>query len=208
MSYLQKIKEVGIGEAIIIAIKKYLDIDILKLHYLRLNTDINKIDTVLLDFTLSFKDLCYEDFQKGNAENFTEDKLKLIKERLDGSEYHSWGILENDILAYSTWVSVGNLGLPYGKKKIPLLFNEGLLEDSYCDPIARGKGYHGLMNYIRIKKLYQMGRNRVIAIVLETNAPAMKVQKKCGFEDLGVFYCGKIFGTPFCTLNKKKYDNK
>ena len=53
-----------------------------------------------------------------------------------------------------------------------------------------------------------MGRNRVIAIVLDGNIPAMKVQIKSGFEELGVFYTIKIFGIKFCTLNKRKYDNK
>ena len=64
------------------------------------------------------------------------------------------------------------------------------------------------MNMYRIKKLYEMGRNRVIAIVLDGNIPAMKVQIKSGFVDLGVFYIIKIFGMKFCTLNKRKYDNK
>ena len=54
----------------------------------------------------------------------------------------------------------------------------------------------------------ELGKDRVLAIVLDGNVPAMKVQLKSGFEELGVFYLGKIFGIKFCSLKKKQYDAK
>lgn len=208
MGYYQKIKEVGLWRALKIAFTKYLDIDILKLHYLRLNVNYQQIQDILKDFDLEVKDLFYEDFLKGDKSNFNNSKLALVESRLHDKNYKSWGIIENDILIYSTWVSMDNMGLPYYHRRIPMLPNEGLLEDSYCNFHARGRGLHGKMNYYRIGKLYESNRNRIIAIVHDKNVPALKVQKKCGFEDLGMFYCGKVFGIPFCTLNKKKYDRK
>ena len=208
MGLYYKIKNVGVWNAIKIAFFKYLDINILKLHYLVLKTDIKEVDKALDGFDLKVKELRYEDFLKGNPENFDAFKLEIIKERLKSTDYKSWGIIENDVLIYSTWISTGHIGLPYGKINAPLLPNEGLLEDSYCDPIARGRGLHGKMNLYRIKQLYEMDRARVVVIVYDKNEPALKVQRKCGFEDYGTFISGKILGIPFNTFNKKKYDNR
>ena len=132
----------------------------------------------------------------------------MVKKRLQDKNYKCYGIIENDRLIYSTWISLERLGLSVNTKSIYLLSNEGLLEDSYCDPIARGRGIHGKMNLYRIKKLYELGKTRVLAIVLDGNLPAMKVQLKCGFEELGTFYNGYFLGFKVNTLKKEKFDGQ
>ena len=202
------IKKYGIFRSLIIIASKYFGISIMKLHYLRLYTNIDIVNEKLKGCDLKIRALNYEDFQNGNKTVFNETKMKIYKDRFLDSSYFVYGIFEDNKLVYSTWLSTKQLGLPLVHSSYYLESNEGLLEDSFCDPIARGKGYHSIMNMYRIKKLYEMGRNRVIAIVLDGNIPAMKVQIKSGFVDLGVFYIIKIFGMKFCTLNKRKYDNK
>lgn len=179
-----------------------------KLHYLRLKTNIDKLEKKLDGFDLDVSDLKLSHIVKGDQNVFKGEKLELYKKRFSDKNYFGYGILENDKLIYSTWISIGNLGLPGVTKPIPLLPNEGLLEDSYCAPSARGRGIHGKMNYYRLKKLYEKGKDQVLAIVMDGNTPAMKVQMKSGFEELGTFYIGKILWVPFCTLNKKKFDKR
>ncbi|TLU85992.1 MAG: hypothetical protein FDX30_03050 [Chlorobium sp.] len=141
----------------------------------------------------------------GDKTVFNRNKLEIIKKRFKDNTYIAYGIIENDVLIYSTWISLVKLGLPI-KSKYILASSEGLLEDSYCHPKARGRGLHGIMNYYRLAKLYELGKKECLAIVLDGNIPAYNVQIKSGFNDLGCFYAGKILGIPFVTLNKKKYD--
>lgn len=178
------------------------------MHYLRLNTDILTVEEQLKGFDLTVLPLTMDMILKGDKTVFKEEKLELYKKRLDDSSYYGYGIMEAGKLIYSTWFSIDNLGLPIITTRIPLLPNEGLLEDSYCAPEARGRGIHGKMNYYRLKKLSELGKNRVLAIVQDGNTPAMKVQMKSGFEELGTFYIGKILGIKFCTLKKEHYDAK
>ena len=164
-------------------LRRILHISIGKLHYLRLNTDIDVVNKKLEGFNLPVKELTYEDFLKGDKTVFKGKKLELYRARLQDKNYRCYGIIENGKLIYSTWFSLERLGLPVVTKPIYLLPNEGLLEDSYCDPLARGRGLHSMMNYYRIKKLYELGKTRVLGMVLEGNTPAFKVQFKSGMED-------------------------
>lgn len=191
-----------------IILSKFLATECYKMHYLRLNTDIEAVHKKLEGFDLNVQPLTLEMVLHGDQSVFCGEKLELYKKRLKDPAYHGYGIMEDGRLIYSTWFSTENLGLPIITKKIPLMINEGLLEDSYCAPSARGRGLHGRMNFFRIKKLHELGRDRVIAIVLDGNIPAMKVQMKSGFEELGIFYLGRIFGIKFCTLKKVKYDER
>lgn len=188
--------------------RRILKISIGKMHYLRLNTDISFINKQLDNFNLPVKELEYEDFLKGNKTTFNEKKLEIIRTRLKDKNYKCYGIIENNVLIYSTWISLERLGLSVNTNEILLLPYEGLLEDSYCDPIARGRGLHGMMNLYRIKKLYDMGKTTVLAMVLDGNTPALKVQFKCGFEELGTFYNGYFLGFKINTLKKEKFDGK
>ena len=134
--------------------------------------------------------------------------LELYKQRCQDPTYKAYGIIENDRLIYSTWVSLHRMGMSIETKPVYLASNEGYLEDSYCDPMARGRGLHSKMNNYRIKKIFEAGKDRVIAIVQEGNAPAFKVQFKSGFEEIGTFYHGYILGIKFNTLKKEKFDGK
>lgn len=189
-------------------LRRVLHISIGKMHYLRLNTDIDVVNKKLEGFNLPVNELTYEDFLKGDKTVFYGKKLELIKNRLHDANYKCYGIIENGKLVYSTWISLERLGLSVNTHPIYLLPYEGLLEDSYCDPVARGRGLHGLMNYYRLKKLYELGKTTVLAMVLDGNTPAMKVQLKSGFEELGTFYNGYLFGIKINTLKKGKYDGK
>lgn len=207
-SIIEILKKHSIKEILGYFVTQILKTDFKKFGYFRLNTNIEQVDEKLKGFELDVQPLTLEMVLKGDPNVFKGKKLELYKKRFKDPAYYGYGIMENDSLIYSTWFSTENLGLPGVTKRIPLLPNEGLLEDSYCAPSARGRGLHGKMNNYRLKKLYEKGRNRIIAIVMYGNTPALKVQLKCGFEELGTFYMGKVFGIQFCTLNKKQYDNK
>ena len=208
MNIIIKIKKYSFKDLLLIFLNKYLSTQVGKIHYLRLNTDIEKAKSMLLNFNLQVKELCYNDFLLGDKDVFMGKKLELIRNRLLDNNYKAYGIFENGKLIYSTWFSIRNLGLPIQAKPIPMLSSEGLLEDSHCDPIARGRGLHSQMNDFRILKLSELGKTRLLALVLDGNTPAFKVQLKSGFEDLGTFYCGRILGFNFHTLKKSKYDNR
>lgn len=208
MKIIEKLKKYGIKTAFRYVGRKVFKTEVFKVHYLRLTIDIDNINKKLEGFDLQPKELVYEDFLKGDTTVFNGAKLELYKKRFEDSTYRAYGIFENDKLIYSTWVSLHRLGMNVETSPIYLLENEGYLEDSYCDPIARGRGLHGKMNNYRIKKIYETGRNRVIAIVQDGNIPALKVQAKSGFEVLGAFYHGIIFGRKFNTLKKSKFDDK
>lgn len=201
-------KNYSIKEFFRLLISVFLGTQRQKFHYLRLNTGMDELNSKLKGFDLDVFPLKYSDMSKADSNVFKGDKLELYKKRFQDENYYGYGIEENGKIIYSTWISTGNLGLPGVKKLIPLLPNEGLLEDSYCAPEARGRGLHGKMNFYRLKKLNELGKNRVLAIVMDGNTPAMKVQLKSGFEELGVFYIGKILWIPYCTLNKNKFDNQ
>lgn len=197
-----------LGETVKYILSHYLATEWSKMHYLRLNINPEIIEEKLKGFDLTVLPLTLDMVLAGDTNVFKGEKLELYKKRLQDPYYHGYGIMEDGKLIYSTWFSTDNLGLPLITKRIPLLPNEGLLEDSYCAPEARGRGMHGKMNFYRLSKLHELGKDRVLAIVLDGNVPAMKVQLKSGFEELGVFFLGKIFGIKFCTLKKKQYDAK
>ena len=203
-----KNKNYSFKDLILIFLSKHLGTQFGKMHYMRLNIDIERTQSVMPDFNLQVKKLCYEDFLIGDKTVFKGKKLELIKNRLLDDNYKAYGIIENGKLIYSTWFSTKNLGLAVKTKPIPLLPNEGLLEDSYTHPIARKRGLHSQMNNFRIMKLSKLGKSRILAMVLDRNMPALKVQFKSGFEFLGTFYCGKILAINFHTINKKKFDNR
>ena len=208
MNTIEKIKKNGLSGAFRYIGSKFLGTSVYRAHYLRLNIDIDKVNEKLKDFNLDVKELKFEDFEKGDPNVFQGRKMEIYKQRFADKTYRAYGIIENDRLVYSTWVSLHRMGMSVETHAVYLAENEGYLEDSYCDPIARGRGFHGHMNNYRIKKIYETGRNRVIAIVQEGNTPAFKVQFKSGLEEIGTFYHGKIFGIKMNTLKKEKFDKK
>lgn len=183
-----------------------LGISVGKIHYLRLNIDIETVNKHLEGFDYNVKELSLDDFLHGNKDVFKGKKLELYKQRLNDPNYKAYGIIEDGYLIYSTWISLDRLGLPVETGYIKMNLDEGLLEDSFCDYKARGRGIHGMMNWWRIHKLYELGKRKVLAMVLDGNTPAMKVQMKCGFKEVGTFYNGYFLGRKVNTLNKEKFD--
>ena len=208
MNVIEKIKKYGFAEVFRYVGRTFLGINIHKAHYLRLNIDFNELNKKLEGFNLDVKELSLENFYLGDKNVFKGSKMEIYKKRFKDNTYKAYGIIENGRLVYSTWISFHHMGMTFETKSIYLTENEGYLEDSYCDPIARGRGLHSRMNNYRIKKIYESGRNRVIVIVQHGNSPALKVQLKSGFEELGTFWHGTIFGIKFNTLKKEKYDGK
>lgn len=208
MTVIEKIKKYGIKGVWTFFCHRIINTYLIKAHYLRLNIDIEKTNKLLEGFDLDVKELDYEDFLKGDSTVFRGAKMELYNNRCADPTYKAYGIIENDRLIYSTWVSLHKMGMVVERKQEYLAPNEGYLEDSYCDPVARGRGLHSRMNNYRIKKIYEAGKNRVIAIVQDGNIPAMKVQLKSGFEEIGYFYHGHIFGIKVNTLKKERFDGK
>jgi hypothetical protein len=97
------------------------------------------------------------------------------------------------------------LGLPVDAD-YKLNDNEGLLEDAYCHPTYRGKGLHSKMNVYRLIKIYEHGKTKAIAIVLDGNDFAYKSQIRVGFTETKVFYIFKIFGKSIITLKRNRYE--
>ncbi len=191
-----------IGKAIL---RELFGTEIYKFHYLEFDTS----DCPKLDSRLPFpvKNLKLSDFKTGNPVNFTDEKLCIIAQRLKSNNYKAFGIIENNKLLYSTWVALDCITLPNGKV-IPLHDYEAILEDSYCEPCARGRHFHSIMNLYRLDFLASLGKEKVLAIVLDGNEPAMKVQLNSGFSELGTFYSGKILWCPFATLFRHKYESR
>ncbi|WP_455637903.1 hypothetical protein [Parabacteroides sp.] len=206
MTVFQKLIKYGLIGIFKYIGQKFFATDIICVHYLCLNIDIAQIKKALNDFDLDVKELTYDDFFKGDPLVFREDKMKLYKQRFCDNTYKAYGIIENNRLVYSTWISYHRLGMTFETHPVYLAQNEGYLEDSYCDPIARGRGLHGRMNLYRIMKIYESGRSRVVAVVQHGNVPAFKVQYKSGLKEVGIFHYGQILNIKFNTLNKDKFD--
>ncbi len=186
---------------------RILNIYVYKLHYFVLKINYDDLIVKSNDINIEIRELTLEDFNYGDPAFFKAKKKEEYKKRFQDNNYKAYGVFDNSKLIYSTWISFKNLGLPI-PCKIKLNENEALLEDSYCHPDYRGLGIHSKMNLFRLKQIYEQGKTYAIVIILEGNEAALKVQKKYGFQELGYFYAGKIFGLPFTTLNKKKYDDR
>ena len=208
MEVTEKLKKYGLRGAWVYFCSRVFKTYLIKAHYLRLNIDPEKLEEVMGGFDLDVKELTYEDFLLGDPNVFKGAKMELYKQRFLDPTYKAYGIIENGRLVYSTWISYHRMGMSIETKPVYLAPNEGYLEDSYCDPIARGRGLHGKMNNYRIQKILESGRNRVIAIVQQGNTPAFKVQFKSGLEEIGTFYHGRFFGFKVNTLKKEKFDGK
>ena len=205
MELISKIKKYGLRGVSRILLKKILLIEIIKFHYLKTIINPKVLAKELQDFDLDVKELEYSDFLLGDKSVFYGKKLEVIERRFNDTTYKGYGIIENGILVYSTWISLEKLGLPF-KSDYKLTNTEGYFEDSHCHINARGRKFHSKMNYYCLAKLFELGKTEGICIVIDGNFPAIKTQMKSGARDLGCFYAGKIFTIPFVTLNKKKYD--
>ena len=126
------------------------------------------------------KSLALTDFDY--CEFLSSEKKLLFKKRLESLDYRAFGIFKDMKLVYYSWVSFKSIGLPFNfKNRMILDENEALLEDSFCDPNYRGRGYHSMVNIVRLKTVLETGKKNAVVTVLAGNKPAIKVQKKSGF---------------------------
>lgn len=208
MTVIEKMKKYGIRGAWSFFCHRVIKTYLIKAHYLRLNINPQKLEELMKDFDLDVKELTYDDFIRGDQNVFKGKKLELYKQRCADPTYKAYGIIEKGKLVYSTWISYHRMGMSIERKPQYLASNEGYLEDSYCDPVARGRGLHGKMNNYRIQKIMEAGKERVIAIVQDGNVPAFKVQFRSGLEEIGTFYHGLIFGFKVNTYKKEEFEGK
>ena len=201
-----KIKKYGVSGIFDFFIYNIIKTYWYNIHYLKTTINYEKISDKLENCDFKSQELKYEDFLKGDPKEFTGRKLRLIKERFKNNSFRCYGFIDNDILAYSTWISLKGIELPLIKVSTKLLSNEAFLEDSYCHPLYRGKGLHGNFNMYRMGKIYELGRKNCLVFVFKGNTAALKVQQKCGFINLGCFRVGRILGFTFSTLNKSRFD--
>ena len=99
--------------------------------------------------------LTFDDFLKGDASYFTKIKLADIKKRLIDKTYIPYGIVINNKLAYSAWISLDKLPLPYNFE-LKLNEDEGALLDDYCMPEFRRRGTSQLCFEFQIKSALQI----------------------------------------------------
>lgn len=150
------------------------------------------------------KELDYEDFLKGDKTEFTEKKLKRVKQRLADEGYHAYGIIENNKLLYSCWISLNWLESSNKCIESSLNDNECLLVDAYCAPEGRGHGFHNAMNSYRLMKAYEYGKQRGVVIILSENKPAYKSQIKTGNKVLFKYHVIDLWGKTFTNYFKNK----
>lgn len=150
------------------------------------------------------KTLEYEDFLKGDKNVFNEHKLSVIRQRFEDEGFKSFGIVENDKLVYSCWISLIKMETSNAFMDGSLDGNEGLLLDAYCSPVARGRGLHGAMNAYRLWQISQHNKNQAVVIVLKENKPAYKSQIKVGFEVAFTYYIATVWGKTFTNYFNKK----
>lgn len=202
MRILENIKQYGIRMSVLRLFKKIIrTFGITYESYIYLINNLNRefiLDKIQLYDYSDVVELSYSDFLAGDKRIFSDVKLELIKSRLSSGDFSCYGIKNNGLLIYSTWIStkeiVFNSNFNY---TIPLNQNQALLEDSYCHPEFRGSGLHSKMNLFRIAKILEMGRVQVIAIVVKENVPALKTQLKSGFKVHSTIRLVRIFNKEF-----------
>lgn len=115
--------------------------------------------------------------------DFDASKIELLSKRLSSDEYSGYALWQDEKIVYITWISWSKMNYPsLFNLQHPLKANEALLEDSYCHPNYRGRGFHSMMNLFRINEIKKMGKTVVLVLVLKENKPALKVQFKSGFH--------------------------
>ena len=150
------------------------------------------------------KILKYEDFEKGDKRVFNERKLALIRQRLKDESFKAFGIIENNSLIYSCWISLKKMETSDACVVGELDNNEGLLIDAYCSPVARGRGLHGAMNAYRLWQIAQNDKTHAVAIVIKENTPAYKSQVKVGFKTVFTYFVVTTWGKSYTNYFKKK----
>jgi hypothetical protein len=183
-------------------------IGIIKESFVLLEYSINErsIDEKISSY--SYSDVSYLTLVDINKfKDITPEKKELFKERFLDNSHSCYGILDNNKVVYFTWISWKYMNYPSIFNKSELLnHNEALLEDSFCNPDYRGKGYHSKMNLYRLSKIKDSKKEKVLALVLKENGPALKVQRKSGFrivKKISFFKIGK-----WSKIKEKEYHDR
>lgn len=146
------------------------------------------------EFLIKYKpiELKYSDFVKGDPYIFNDKKLQIIKKRFESKKFKAFGILIENNLIYSCWLSYSNLELSFNVR-LPLT-TDALFLDDYCTPKYRGLGIHTCMNIFRLNYLRRKGEKTASVLVRNFNKPALKSQLTVGFKILEKIFIFKIFG--------------
>ncbi|REG89968.1 hypothetical protein [Winogradskyella sediminis] len=141
-----------------------------------------------LDITHKFNKYNYSDVRELTEKDISKikfvssEKLEIYKNRFHSGDYSCYAIIKNKEIQYLTWISWKDMNYPtIFERKEDLNPDEALLEDSFCSPQHRGRGYHSMMNIFRLKKILDQQKSEVLVLVLKENKPALKVQLKSGF---------------------------
>lgn len=161
-------------------------------YLLQYTIDEQLVESKIQQYDYSFvKPLKIEDLPL--LTDFEASKIEVLKKRLSSDEYSGYVIWQDEKIAYITWVSWSKMNYPsLFNLQHPLKTNEALLEDSYCHPDYRGRGYHSMMNLFRINEIKVNSKTKVLALVLKENKPALKVQLKSGFVFTTKIYLIKL----------------
>lgn len=206
MQILIKIKQYGFANSLKRVFKKLVKtfgIQVESYYFMKTKLDINSITSKMEMYDYSnVKELVYEDFLKGDSNVFTKSKLERIKLRFESGKYQAYGIIQDEILAYSCWINGNKLVFPtVFNKTEDLCLDEGLLEDDYCHPVYRGRGYHNKMNVFRLGKMTELGFTSAITFISVDNIPAYKTQVKSGLTIENKYTFLKLFSRSFLIQN-------
>jgi|SRR5690554_1733520 len=142
-----------------------------------------------VEINRKFKKFDYSDIKEITEKDITKieflgaEKLNIYRKRFLDGNYSCYAIVIDNEVQYLTWISWKYMNYPtFFEKRELLTSSQALLEDSFCHPNYRGKGYHSKMNIFRLKKILDKGKLEVLALVLKENKPALKVQLKSGFK--------------------------
>jgi len=194
MKFIAKIKQYGFLNSIKRMLKKLaknIGIHVESYYFMKTYLDQSFITHKMQEFDYTnAKELSYSDFLKGDLSYFNAEKLNVIKDRYKTEKYHALGIIENDFLVYSCWINGKMLEYPaLFKKQENLKTHEALLQDAFCHPSFRRKGYHTKMGIYRLHKMIEMGYTSAVVFVLTDNVPSYKALLKLGFKiEKKVFY--------------------
>lgn len=187
MSISAKIKQYGLmnftKRGFKFLLRKVLGIRFESFYFMINHINIEEINLRMLHYDYSdVRELTFDDFKLGDPDVFTPSKLQLIKLRFENDKYWAYGIVDNKNLIFSCWINAYELKYPtISNKAIPFTGNAASLQDAYCHPEYRGKGYHSKMTLYRLYKIAEMQIPKAITIVLFENIPSYKTQLKSGF---------------------------
>jgi GNAT superfamily N-acetyltransferase len=153
---------------------------------LKYNIDYQKHCEKVFMPDLEVRALVYNDFLQGDKSRFGLRLLKIIKRRLQNSQYYyPIGVMDGGILVYSSWIMLPHERETENTFGVPLNDDEALLLDDYCHVDYRGKGIHHAILNVRLKKIHELGKKKGVIYIMNGNRPAMTPVIRLGFKVTG-----------------------